>query len=173
MVVDRGIAPGDGLEAVIEIEHDLVERNLVGEHDTVAGGVFEPLLHAALLLEQFQNPAQVVVRGDHGHQKHRLLDLLDRRLGWPAAGVIDFHHLAIGLGHTVAHAGRGGDQAYIKLPLQALLHDLQVQQAQEAAAKPESERCRALGLELERAVIELQLFQGIAQQVVLVGFDRI
>ena len=74
---------------------------------------------------------------------------------------------------AVADAGRGGDQVDIEFALQALLHDLQVQQAEEAAAEAEAERDGVFGLEVEGAVVEPQLFERVAQQAVLVGFHRV
>ena len=76
-------------------------------------------------------------------------------------------------GHLVAHAGRGGDQVDFELALQPLLHDLQVQQAQETAAESEAERHRILRLEAEGAVVQPQFFQRLAQAAVLVRFHRI
>jgi hypothetical protein len=69
---------------------------------------------------------------------------------------------------VVAHAGRGGDEVELVLALQPLLDDLHVQQAEKAAAEAEAQGDRALRLEEERGVVEAQLFQGVAQQRVLV-----
>ena len=69
---------------------------------------------------------------------------------------------------AVAHAGRGGDEVEIELALQPLLNDLHVQQAEEAAAKTKAQRDGIFRLEDERAVVEPQLFQRVAQQRVLV-----
>jgi len=81
-------------------------------------------------------------------------------LGWV------LHHactVAVALHHLVDHAGRGGDQVLVELALQTLLHDLHVQQAQEAAAEAKAQRLRHLGLVVQRGVIELELFQRVAQ----------
>ena len=59
------------------------------------------------------------------------------------------------------------------LALQALLNDLHVQQPEEAAAKAETERDRCFGLVDQRRVVQLQPFERIAQQRVLVALDRI
>ena len=48
-----------------------------------------------------------------------------------------------------------------------------MQEAEEAAAKAESERLRHLGFVLQRGIVQFQLVQRIAQPVVVVGFDRI
>jgi hypothetical protein len=46
---------------------------------------------------------------------------------------------------TGTHAGRGGDQVQVELALEPLLHDLHVQQAEEAAAEAEAERADVSG----------------------------
>jgi hypothetical protein len=92
------------------------------------------------------------------------------RASWRVLHLDDF---AIALDHLVDHAGRGGDQVLVELALQALLHDFHVQQAQEAAAEAKAQRLRDFGLELQRRIVELQLFQRIAQLVVFAGFGRV
>ena len=95
----------------------------------------------------------------------------------PWSGILDgfstIDHFAIGLEHLVDHAGRGRDQVLVEFALQPLLHDLHVQQAQEAAAKAEAQRLADLGLVVQRRIVELELFERIAQRVVLAGLGRI
>ena len=86
----------------------------------------------------------------------------------PARGIVDFDHAAVGERDVVAHAGRGGDEVELVLALQALLDDLHVQQAEEAAAEAEAERDGAFRLEEEGRVVEAQFFERVAQQRVLV-----
>ena len=74
--------------------------------------------------------------------------------------------------HLVHHGRRGGDQVHVEFALQPLLHDFHVQQAEEAAAEAEAERLRHFRLVLQRGVVQLQLFQRVAQRVVLVRLDR-
>ena len=88
-------------------------------------------------------------------------------------GVIDLDDLAGIGGDAVADAGGGGDEIDIELALQALLHDFQVQQAEEAAAEAEAEGHGVLGFEIEGAIVEAELFEGVAQEAVLVGFDGV
>ena len=81
--------------------------------------------------------------------------------------------LAVGLVDAVPHGRRGDEQLEGELPLQALLDDLHVQQAQEPAAEPEAERGRGLRLVEERRVVEAQLLQRVPQLGVLVGVHRV
>ena len=96
-------------------------------------------LHTALLVRQRHHGAHIVLRHVqmHGHDglAHFVLPPVVRHFG----GV--FHHpdLAIDPNYLVHHAGCCGDQVLVKLTLQALLHDLHVQQTQKSAAKTKPE----------------------------------
>ena len=68
--------------------------------------------------------------------------------------------------------GERRDQVEAVVALEPLLHDLHVQQAEKAAAKTEAQRDRAFGLVDERGIVELELFERVAQSVVL-AFVRI
>ena len=60
---------------------------------------------------------------------------------------------AIGLEHLVHHAGRRRDQILVELALKTLLHDLHVEQAEEAAAKAKAERLTHLRFVMQRRII--------------------
>ena len=60
----------------------------------------------------------------------------------------------------------------VVLALEALAHDVHVQQAEEAAAKAEAQRLGHLRLPRQRGVVELELLERVAQVGVLVGVDR-
>ena len=107
------------------------------------------------------------------HRDDRLADLGHladvRHLG----RVLHHDHFAVVLHDLVDHARRGGDQVLVELALQPLLHDLHVQQAQEAAAKAEAQCLAHFGLVVQRRIVELELLQRVAQRVVLAGLGRI
>ena len=87
--------------------------------------------------------------------------------------VIDLDHFVLDIRNAVTNAGRGRDQIDIELALQPLLHDLQMQQAEEAAAETEPERHRIFRLETHRTVVQTKFFERVAQHAVLVRFHRI
>ena len=100
---------------------------------------------------------------------HGLLDPLDAPSSRHVGRVVDRDLPAVGAVDLVDDAGRGDDQLQAVFPLQPLLDDLHVQQAQETAAETEAQRGRGLGLEQQRGVVELQFAQGVAQPFVIVA----
>ena len=72
---------------------------------------------------------------------------------------------------AVDDRGRGGDEVEVVLALEALLDDLEVEQAEEAAAEAEAEGGGGLHLEGEAGVVEAQLLDGVAQRLEVGGVD--
>ena len=77
--------------------------------------------------------------------------------------VIDHDDAAVGLDYLIYNAGQGGYKVKVKFALKALLNDLHVQHAEEAAAEAEAKRHGALRLEGQGGVVELKLFECVAQ----------
>ena len=76
--------------------------------------------------------------------------------------------------HDLVDDGRRRrDERHAVLALEPLLHDVHVQQPEEAAAKAEAERLRRLGLVAQRRVVQVQLLERVAQRVVFARIDRI
>src|SRR5581483_6161672 len=57
LVVERGVALRDRLQAIVEVDDDLVQRQLVDEHDAALAQVPDLALAAALVLAELQDPA--------------------------------------------------------------------------------------------------------------------
>ena len=138
LVVHRGVAGGAGLELVIEVEDDLVEGKLVGQEDALGADVFHLLLLAALALEELEDVAEVLVRRQDEGLDDRLLDLRDSLGIGKLGGVVDLDDLARRVRHPVAHARGRRDEAQLEIPLQPLLDDLPVQEAEEPGPEPEA-----------------------------------
>src|SRR3989454_2078844 len=168
VVVERGVSAGDRLQAVVKVEHDFVQRQLVLQHDAVGSHVFEALLFAAFFFDQRQNAADIFFVGEDGRENHRLFNFRDFAGVGPTKRIVHLNVLAVGFGDLVAHAGSGGDQLKIELALQALLNNLHVQQAEKATAEAESERYRAFRLKEKRRIVEAKFVQRLAQLRVLV-----
>ena len=123
--------------------------------------------HAALALAKIHQAAHIVVGGVQMHI-HKGLLLLDDVAGVRVTGgIVDHLHSAVGQGQAVAHAGGGGDDVQIELPLQTLGDDLHVQQTQETAAEAEAQRGAGLQLKGQGGIVQLQFFQRVLQVGVL------
>src|ERR687891_33599 len=72
----------------------------------------------------------------------------------------------------VHHARRGGDEVEVVFAGQPLLDDLEVEEAEEAAAEAEAEGRAAFGLEAEGGVVEAQLVEAVAELLEVGGVDR-
>ena len=77
-------------------------------------------------------------------------------------GALDLLHLAA-LITTVAHRGGRRDEIEVVLALEALLDDLAVQEAQEAAAEAEAQGRAGLRLVAEGGVVQAQLLERLLQ----------
>ena len=95
-----------------------------------------------------------------------------RSTGGSLVGLSTNDDFAVGLLHFVDDGRRGGDQLDLVFALEPLLHDVHVQQAEEADAETEAERGGHFGLVVQRRIVEPQLGQRIAELVVVVGDDR-
>ena len=87
--------------------------------------------------------------------------------------VLNHQDFTVVLHDLVDHAWRGGDQVLVELTLQPLLHDLHVQQAQEAAAETKTQRLADFGFVVQRGIVEFEFFECVAQRVVFAGFSRV
>ena len=140
MIVERSVSPRNRLQAIVKIEHDLIQRQLVLQHHARGTDIFKAFLLAALFLDQLQNAANILLVGQNHGENHRLFHFGDLAYIGPARGIIHLDHLAVRLGDLIAHSRRRRDQVEIVLALQAFLDDLHVQQAEKATAEAESER---------------------------------
>src|SRR5688572_26527084 len=75
MVIERGVALRDRFEAVVKVENDLVQRQLVNEHHAVFGHVLELFLNAAFFIEQGKDTAKEIIVREDRRLDVRLLDL--------------------------------------------------------------------------------------------------
>src|SRR6185369_14909274 len=171
VIVERGIAARDRLQPVVEIEHDLVQRQVVFHHGAVAD-VSEFLLRAAAVLTVLEHGAEIFVGREDGRLDPGLLHLLDVVRLRHVDRIVDLQLAAVGGLDPVDHRGRGCDQVEIEFARQPFLDDLQVQEAEEAAAEAEAERGARFHLVREAGVVEPQLAHGSAQVFELRGVDR-
>ena len=87
--------------------------------------------------------------------------------------IVDHHDLAGRGQDTILDRWSGDQQIQIILALQALAHDLHVQQAQETGAEAEAQRGAGLGQIRQRGIVELELFERVAQVGIVGRLNRI
>ncbi|MNQ87058.1 hypothetical protein D3C85_1022680 [compost metagenome] len=171
LVVERGIALRDRLQAVVEVEDDLVQRQLI-DHQGAAADVGQLDLGAAAVLTQLDHAAQVFVGGQDGGLDPRLADGLDLHHVGQVGRVVQVDLAPVAQADLVDDRGGRRDQVQVELAAQALLDDLQVQQAEEAAAEAEAQGGAGFHLEGEAGVVQAQLADGGAQVLEVGGVDR-
>ena len=163
LIVEGSISPGPGFEGVKEVINDLVERQFILEDRAGGLDVIGAQITAAALLAQLHNGTDKF-SGDHDLRADDgfLHSQNGGGLG-QVGGICQFHHGPVSLVDFVDDTRCCRDQVQIIFALQTLQNDFHVQKSQESAAETESQGQRCLGLEEERGIIELELFQGIAQ----------
>src|SRR4030042_1478189 len=101
--------------------------------------VLHVLMYAPALGDKGHDVADVIGRRDDGRGHEGLFDTLyEARVGH-LDGVVNCCHGTIDQVNLVLDTWRCGDQGKVEFPLQPLLHDLHVKQAQISAPEPESE----------------------------------
>ena len=120
-------------------------------------------LHAALLIGQRHDGADVVLRHVQMHRDDRLANFIDAACIGNFRRVFDHHDFAVGLEHFIHHARGGRDQVLVEFAFQPFLNNFHVQQPQKAAAKTEAKRLADLRLVVQRCIVELELFERVAQ----------
>ncbi|MNL38072.1 hypothetical protein D3C87_1602580 [compost metagenome] len=101
-IVKARIALGDGLQAIVEIEHHFIERQIVFHHGAVAD-IGEVALDAAAILAELEDRAEIFVRGENGRLDPGLADFLDLHHIGQIGRIVQQHGLAIGQQHFVDH----------------------------------------------------------------------
>jgi hypothetical protein len=94
-VVEGGVALGDRLQAVVEVEHHLVQRQVVDHHGRAAD-VVEVDLHPAPVLAQLQHGAEILVGREDGGADPGLLDGVDLHHVRHVGRVVQLDRLAVG-----------------------------------------------------------------------------
>src|SRR5437660_1407301 len=173
VVVQRGITTGNGFQPIVEVEHDLVEWQLILQHDAGRAHILEALLLTTLVFHQFQNSAHVLLAGQDGGKDDWLFDLGNFALVGPFGGIVHFDVRAVGLGDFVTYAGGGRDQVQIELAFQTLLDNFHVQKTQKATAEAEPQGGGTFRLEEEGGIVQAQFLQRFTQLDVLVSIHRV
>ena len=126
---------------------------------------------SAAVVVQLHDGSDVVLRDDACGADVGLVDAL--WIGWHVRRAVNLDFLAGLREDAVGHVRSGDEEIEIELALEALADDVHVQEPEEATAEAEAQRLRSLGLVEEGSVVELELFERIAQLRVVVRLGRI
>lgn len=172
LVIKGRVALGDGFQAVVEIEHNLVQRQAVDQHGAVAG-IGEVELHAAAVLAELEQPAEIFIGDEDGGLDPRFLYGVDLDNVGHVDGVVELDLAAVGHVDFVDHGRRGGDEVEVEFALQPLLYDLHMQQAEEAATETEAKGLRAFHLVVQGGIVEADLAKGLLKLFEFAGVGRV
>ena len=173
VVIERRIPFGDALQLIVKIDNDLSQRQVENNLHPVSRNVLLLDEDTPLAQAQGHDRADVCRACNDGRTDIRLVDMVDQCGIGQSGGVVHLLHVAFLVVHLVRNVGNGGDHVHIELALQPLLNDFHVQQSEKTAAETESQGHRRFGLESERSIIQLQLFQRCPQVFKLLAFDGV
>ena len=157
----------------MEVDEDLVHRDPAGQHHAPRVEGFGVLDEPAFLGNESHDVAQVFARCDHECLHDGLQYRLDVGDVGHEGGIVHLLHRTIGHLDLIHHARVSRDDVHVELAAEALLHDLHVEQSEESAAQPKAQRRRALGLEGERRIVQLELGDAYFETLVIGRVDRV
>ena len=129
-------------------------------------------LVAALFVAQGHDRPNVFLGHEQLQGHDRLANLFGARRIGQFVRIVDHQQFTVTQQHLILYRWCGGDEVHVEFALKTLLHNVHMQEAEEATAKAKAKRLRDLGFELQRGIVELQFLQRLAQRFVLIRFDR-
>ncbi len=172
-IVHRSVPAGHAFDLVMKIHHDLVERDLGGQHHPPPVERVGFSDQTAFFHDELHHVTDIFVRTDNKRPHVRFRDVIDLGRIREENRVVHLEDFAVGFQHPVNHARIRRDDVHVELAPQPFLDNLHVEQAEKPAAKPEPERRRTLCLVLERGIVETKLGQGRLEPLVIAGIDRV
>ena len=149
LVVERRIALGDRLQAIVEIDDHLSERKLVLDEHACRRQILDAHIDSAALLDEVEDRLLVLDRQNDREQNIGLFDRFDVPVSGKLGRIVDDDPLIVVGLHAVDDVRRCHDQVEVELARQTLLDDVHVQQAEEAEAIAEAKRLRGVGRVVE------------------------
>ena len=139
MVIKRGIALGDGLQLIIEINDNLAKWQHKVNLYPIAANILLINQFTTLVKTERHNGSDEVGSSNDGGTDIGFLNMVNHGLVRQSGGVMYLLHLSLfGVAH-IAHIGHCGDDIHIELAIQTLLDNLHVEQAEETAAEAEAQ----------------------------------
>ena len=139
MIIERRIAFGDALQLIVEVYHDFAQRHVVADFHAITGDVFLLYQFASLTQAESHDGTDVVGSGNDGGTNVRLLNMVYHRDVGHRAGIVHLDDVALFVVDIIGYVGHGSDDVHVELTVQAFLHNLHVEQAQESAPETKAQ----------------------------------
>ncbi len=172
-VVEACVAAAQGLEAVVEVEHDFGKRKVVFEDDLRLVDVFHGLERAALFFAKRHHGADIFLWRKDLCLHVRFFDVVVAASVGELGGAFYFHHGAVAHVNVVFHVRHGRDDVHVEFAVEAFLHDFHVQQSEESRAEAKAERFGCFRFPAEGRIVQAELFEGFAQILVVFRVDGV
>ena len=159
VIVEGSISLGNTLQLIVEINHNLAQRQHEVQLYTVTAHVLLVNQFATLIQTKLHNRTDVIGCGDDGGTDIWLLDMVNHRWVWQSRRVVNLLLATLLVIYHIRYVRNGGDNIHVELAVQTLLHNFHVEQTEESATETEAQCHGTLRRECKRRIVELQLLQ--------------
>ncbi len=97
--------------------------------------------------------------GDYRRTDIRLLDMVDKRDVRQPRRVVDLAYIPFFVIHFIGNVRHGGNHLHVEFTAQPFLDYFHMEQPQESATEPETQRHRRFRLECQRRIVKLQFLK--------------
>ncbi len=139
MIIERGIAARHAFQFVVKVEHNFGQGHIESQLHPLAGDIMFVLQYTALVETQLHHLPVELGFGNHLRLDVRFFNTVDQCRDRQSRRIVHIYFFALRGVHFVRHVGHRGDHVHVKLTVEALLYDLHVQQAEEAATEAEAQ----------------------------------
>ena len=172
-VVEARISAAHGLEAVIEVEHDFGERQVVLEDDLRLVDVFHCLELAALLVAECHERTHEFLGRKDLRFHVGFLDVVVAACVGELGRALDFHHRAVAHVHVVFHVRHSRDDVHVEFAVEAFLHDFHVQQPEEPGTEAKAQCLGGFRFPADGRIVQAEFLEGFAQVLVVFRVDGV
>ena len=149
VIIEGSISLGNTLQFIVEIDHNLAQRQHEVQLHTVTTHVFLVNQFATLIQTKLHNRTDVIGCGDDGGTDIWLLDMVNHRWVWQSRRVVNLLLAALLVVYHIRYVRHGGDNIHVELAVQTLLHNFHVEQSKESTTETEAEGYRRLWRECQ------------------------
>src|SRR5262249_13171163 len=138
LIIHRAIATSNRLNLIVEIDQDLIQRQLAMQHHPARIERLSVIHHTALLVDRLKDAAKYLVRAKDISLHNWLADFFDHARIREVRRIVNEQSLTPRRHDLIDHTWGSGDDIHVVLAPESFLNDFHVQQAKEAAAKTET-----------------------------------